>query len=93
MLELNQPKNEQQKTEQFICHNKSLHMEVIAVLHYNHNNVSFMRVWFMLVFHPSKCISAIKRTLFNYRHIFTFVFFHSFVCFLLLLLWTQVTIT
>jgi len=46
--------------------------------------VSFMRVRFMLVFHQSKCISAIKRTLLNYRHVFTFIFFHVFVCFLLL---------
>jgi len=30
---------------------------------------SFMRVPYMLVFHQSKCISAIKRILFSYRHI------------------------
>jgi len=43
-----------------------------------------MRVPFMLVFHQSKCISAVKRMLFYYRHIYIFVFVHVFVCCLLL---------
>jgi len=43
-----------------------------------------MRVSFMLVFHKSHCASVIKRLLFYYRHIFTFVFFHVFACSLLL---------
>jgi len=40
---------------------------------------SFRRVPFMLVFHQNKCISAIKRMLFNYRHEYILVFFHEFV--------------
>jgi len=36
------------------------------------------------LFHQSKCISAIKRVLFYYRHTSIFVFFHVFVCSLLL---------
>jgi len=43
---------------------------------------SSMRVPFMLVFHFKKSISSIKRILFYYGHIL--VFFHVFVCSLLL---------
>jgi len=35
---------------------------------------------FILVFHQSKCISAIKRTLFYYFHVYIFEFIHVFVC-------------
>jgi len=38
----------------------------------------------MLAFYQSKCIDAIKRILFSYRHGYTLVFFHVFVCSLLL---------
>jgi len=40
---------------------------------------SFMRVPFIFVFHQSKCISAIKRIIYYYRHVYIFVFFHVFV--------------
>jgi len=46
---------------------------------------SFMRVPFMLVFHQSNCVSAIKRMLFYYHHVSIFVFFHVFVGSFLLL--------
>jgi len=39
-----------------------------------------MRMPFMLVFHQSKCISAIKRLLFYYRHKCTLVFFQALMC-------------
>ena len=42
-----------------------------------------MRVPIRLVFHQSKCISAIKRILLYYRHVYIVVFvnfFHEFVC-------------
>jgi len=42
--------------------------------------VSFIRMPFMLVFHESECISAIKPILFYYRHVYILTFFHSFVC-------------
>jgi len=45
---------------------------------------SFMRASYMLVFHQSKYISAIKRILFYYRHVYILVFFHVFMCSLLL---------
>ena len=44
----------------------------------------FKRAPFMLLFHQSKCISAVQRVLFYYRHIYTLVFVHVFVCCLLL---------
>jgi len=34
----------------------------------------------MLVFHQSKCISAIKRMLFYYFHVYMFEFIQVFVC-------------
>jgi len=37
--------------------------------------VSFIRMPFMLVCHQSKCISAIKRILFYYRHVYILVQF------------------
>jgi len=37
-----------------------------------------------LTFHQSNCASAIKRKLFYYRHVSIFVFFHVFLCSLLL---------
>jgi len=40
---------------------------------------SIMSVPFMLVFHQSECISAIKRMLFYYLHIYIFDFIHVFV--------------
>jgi len=45
---------------------------------------SFIRMPFMHVFHQSKCINAIKRILFYYRYVCILVFFHVFVCSLLL---------
>jgi len=43
-----------------------------------------MHVPFVLVFHQSKSISAIKRILIYYRHACILVFFHVFVCSLLM---------
>jgi len=45
---------------------------------------SFIHTRSMLVFHQNKCISVIKRIPFYYRHLYILVFFHVFVCFLLL---------
>ena len=45
---------------------------------------SFMRVPFVLVFDQRKCISAIKRMLSYYRHLCILMFFHVFLCSLLL---------
>jgi len=39
-----------------------------------------MRVPFMLVFHQSICISAIKRILFYYRHVYALLFSYVLVC-------------
>ena len=44
----------------------------------------FKRAPFMLLFHQSKCISAVQRVLFYYHHIYTLVFVHVFMCCLLL---------
>jgi len=44
----------------------------------------FMPVFFMLLFHQSNRVSAIMRMLYYYRRISIFVFFHVFVCSLLL---------
>jgi len=45
-----------------------------------------MHMHFILVFHQSKCISAIKRAsiLFYYRHVCILVFFHVLLCSVLL---------
>jgi len=40
---------------------------------------SIMSIPFMLVFHQSKCISAIKRILFYYFHVYIFEFIYVFV--------------
>jgi len=40
--------------------------------------VSFIRIPFMLVFHQSKCISAIERILFYHPHVYPRV--HSCIC-------------
>jgi len=42
---------------------KSMHLEVIAVLHYNNRDGAIHACVFMLVFHQSKCISAMRRIL------------------------------
>jgi len=38
-----------------------------------------MKMPFMLVFHQSECISAIKRILFYYFHVYNFEFIYVFV--------------
>jgi len=72
-------KNKKQK-KKCICHNKSLYLEVIAALHYNnHNGV----IHAYAVYAYAIYAYAIY-TLFYYRHTSIFVFFHVFVCSLLL---------
>jgi len=44
---------------------------------------SIMRMPFMLVFHQSKCISAITRILSYYFHVYVFEFIHVFCVFLI----------
>jgi len=61
------------------CNWKSLQHYIIIIV-----MVSFMRVPFMLVFHQSKSISAIKLIFLYYRHMCILVFFHALVCSLLL---------
>ena len=41
---------------------------------------SFILMPFMLVFHQSKSINAIKRTLFYYCYTYIFIFFHVIMC-------------
>jgi len=41
---------------------------------------SFMRVRYMFVFRQSKCFSAIKLILFNYRHVYILVLFYVLWC-------------
>jgi len=43
-----------------------------------------LSVSFMLVIRQGKCVSAIKRVLFCYHKVSIFVFFHVFLCSLLL---------
>jgi len=53
--------------------------------HNNHDGVIHACVLlYVLVFPQSKRISAIKRIVFYYRHVYIFVFFHVFVFSLLL---------
>jgi len=67
-----------------------MYLEVIAALHYNNRDGPIHACdfyWnhiYMLVFHQSNYASAIKRMLFYYRHISIFVFFHVFLCSMLL---------